>query len=478
MTSVHPSLALVAAPALGSTLALLARRSGRTVFVLHLLAALGAIAVAAAMLVVQVHDPRPRTIETFGRLPFGDTLDVPLRLHADRYAVLLAVTVTVVAAVVQVYGRWYLYHDPRYRSFAAAVGLFTSAMLLLVLSGDVLLTIAGWELMGWCSFLLIGHESQRRAARAAAHKAFLVTRLADAPFVIGMLALAGAAHSTSLDVILRALPHLHHATLTGALLCIVVGVAGKSAQVPFQDWLPDAMEGPTPASALIHAATMVAAGTVVLARLLPLLQAAPAARWALAISAALSTVLGAALAFAQPDLKRMLAWSTVSQVGLMLLALAVAPAGGGPDVAFLQLVAHAAFKALLFLVVGWLAVLAGGVRVERMSGVVRRHPATARLTAIALLALAAVPPTVGFVAKDLIVEDALRAATGGDRVAIVAAVAAGLSVFLTAAYAMRAWLIVSRRTIREHHAQLQLRDDADAVQELPLVELLERAHDE
>ena len=352
MTSVHPSLALVAAPALGSTLALLARRSGRAVFVLHLLAALGAIAVAAAMLVVQVHDPRPRTIETFGRLPFGDTLDVPLRLHADRYAVLLAVTVTVVAAVVQVYGRWYLYHDPRYRSFAAAVGLFTSAMLLLVLSGDVLLTIAGWELMGWCSFLLIGHESQRRAARAAAHKAFLVTRLADAPFVIGMLALAGAAHSTSLDVILRALPHLHHATLTGALLCIVVGVAGKSAQVPFQDWLPDAMEGPTPASALIHAATMVAAGTVVLAQFEPLLALEPTARLTLVLVTGVTSLLAALAAFCQFDLKRLLAWSTVSQVGLMLLAVGAVPPGDSADAALLHLVGHAFFKSMLFLLLG------------------------------------------------------------------------------------------------------------------------------
>lgn len=474
---VQPSHVAVLAPALGAVLALvLARRNSRGAYLLTLLGAFVSVA-ACAVLVAQFFDgtaqPEPRTI---GRLALGGTIDIPLRLKVDHTSVLLAVTVGLVAFVVQIFARWYLYNDPRYRSFARTVALFTSAMMLLVLSGDVVLTIVGWEVMGWCSYLLIGHESDRRAARAAAHKAYLVTRIADAPFVVGMAALASVAGSTSWDRISTPqLADTHPATVTGALLCIVIGVAGKSAQVPFQDWLPDAMEGPTPASALIHAATMVAAGTVVLARLLPLLATSGPARWLLVLSAGVSAVLGGLLAFAQQDLKKLLAWSTVSQVGIMLLAIAVQRPAGTGDAAVLQLVGHASFKALLFLMFGWLAVLAGSTRAERLSGVVIRYRNTRRLTAIGLLALAAVPPTVGFFAKDVVIDQAVRSARAGDLVAVVGAICVAVTVFLTAAYAMRAWLIVSRRTISEYHEEIDVLEDSYAVEDVPLVQLLEEA---
>ena len=226
-------------------------------------------------------------------------MQVPLDLVTDHSRVAVAAVVALVALGVQVYSTWYLQTDDRYPRFAATVSLFTAAMLLVVVSGDLVLTVVGWEVMGWCSFLLIGHWSRRHSARRAAHKAFLVTRVADIGFVLGIIGLAAGARSTNLGTVIAAWARptacidslvangstvgdaltacaAPDATLRAVFLTLVViGVLGKSAQVPFQDWLADAMEGPTPASALIHAATMVAAGTVVLAGFFPLLVRQP-----------------------------------------------------------------------------------------------------------------------------------------------------------------------------------------------------------
>lgn len=470
----QPSHLALLAPAVGGMLAILfARRHGVATFALTALGGVASV-IGAFWLLIQfgngVQVTRPRTI---GPLPLGESVAIPLQLHVDHIAVLLSITVTVVALTVQLFARWYLYNDPRYATFAISVAIFTSSMMLVVLSGDVILTIVGWELMGWWSYLLIGHESHRRAARAAAQKAYLVTRVADAPFIVGMAALAAVGGSTSWARLATAqFAAAHPTTVSAAMVCIIVGIIGKSAQFPLHDWLPDAMEGPTPASALIHAATMVAAGAVVLTQLSPLLAATQPGRWVLMVSAAVSAVGAAMIAFAQQDLKRLLAWSTVSQVAIMLIGLAAHTATRTGDDPILQLVGHASFKALLFLMFGWLAVLAGSTRAERMSGIVRRHHATRRLTAIGLLALAAVPPTVGFFAKDLVIDSAVRGARGGDAIAIVGAVAVGMTVFLTAAYAMRAWLLLSRRTISEYHDRIELVEDSYTVQDVPLVELL------
>ena len=397
---------------------------------------------------------------TIGSLALGE-LQVPLELGATRLSALVAAVVSLVAFVVQVFARWYLWFDPRYRQFSATVSLFTAAMLLVVLSGDVLLTLIGWEVMGWCSFLLIGHLSAKDSANRAAVKALLVTRLADVGFVIGLIWLAAGAGSTSIPAIIGHWTSRDFPALSVAMCLVVIGVAGKSAQLPFQDWLPDAMEGPTPASALIHAATMVAAGTVVLAQLFPLLQAAGAARLLLAVLVSVTVVLAALLAFAQPDLKRLLAWSTVSQVGLMLAALTVVPQDSGPDVAVMHLISHAWFKALLFLTVGWMGVLTGGTVVRYVASATKRYRSLRRPMGIGLLALAGVPPLVGFVSKELVLaqaEHGVQADIGLAGTVVLAAV--GASVPLTAAYCMRAWLILDRgphraaqrrsRSVQEH----------------------------
>lgn len=392
---------------------------------------------------------------TIGALPLGE-LDAPLALTSTWPLSLVAVTVAAVALIVQVYARWYLWYDPRYPAFAATVSVFTAAMLLTVHADDVLLLVVGWEVMGWCSYLLIGHHSVKASARRAATKALIVTRTADIGFVLGMVLLAAGAGTTSVTGVVE---HWWaggpSAGLTVALVLVIVGVAGKSAIFPFQDWLPDAMEGPTPASALIHAATMVAAGTVVLTHLFELLAISETARLLLAVLAAVTMLGAAAMAFAQADLKRLLAWSTVSQVALMLAALAAATPQTGPDAAAQHLIAHAWFKALLFLSAGWLAVLVGGTAMATVVSGARRYRVLRRRFAWGLLALAGVPPFVGFFSKELILGSAESASIGnGGLASVVVLSAVGASAPLTAAYCMRAWLVLNRPTDGEQHAAI------------------------
>ncbi|CAN5851919.1 NADH-quinone oxidoreductase subunit L [soil metagenome] len=453
-----PAQWLVLLPLLAAAAGLLlVRRSSRAAAWVAIGLALLTLAVALWQPYALAQTGGVRIAGTIGPLPLGE-LTVPLELSATRLTALTAVVVALVAAAVQVFSRWYLWYDPRYRQFAATVSLFAAAMLLVVHSGDVILTVVGWEVMGWCSYLLIGHLSAKDSANGAAVKALLVTRLADAAFVLGLIVLAAGARSTSIADITEHWvqvgadgaiggPQPEAGTMLAiAMIGVVIGVAGKSAQFPFQDWLPDAMEGPTPASALIHAATMVAAGTVVLAQLFPLLQASDPARLTLAVIASITTVGAALLAFGQVDLKRLLAWSTISQVSLMLAVLTAVPVGLGPDAAILHLASHAWFKALLFLAVGWLSVLTGGSAVAYVVSGVKRYRTLRRPLGIGFLALAGVPPFVGFVSKELIlsqVEAGVRLGAVPATATIVLA-AVGATVPLTAAYCMRAWLILDR----------------------------------
>jgi len=446
--------AVLLAAAAGILGLVLSKRSSRTAAWIAI-GSSGLVLAATLWQMYSLHEAGdPRISTTIGSLAFGELL-VPLELSASRLTALVAAVVGLVAFIVQVFARWYLWYDPRYRQFSATVSVFTAAMLLVVLSNDVLLTLIGWEVMGWCSFLLIGHLSAKDSANRAASKALLVTRLADVGFVLGLIALAAGAGTTAIDGIIETWVTTTGAdlvarpgqgtALTIAMIGVVLGVLGKSAQLPFQDWLPDAMEGPTPASALIHAATMVAAGTAVLAQLFPLLQAAEPARVLLAVLVSVTIVMAALLAFTQPDIKRLLAWSTVSQVGLMLAALTVVPAGTGPDAAIMHLVSHAWFKALLFLTVGWMGVLTGGTLVRYVVSSTKRYRSLRRPMGIGLLSLAGVPPMVGFVSKELVLAQAEHGVQHGAGTAgTIVLAAVGASVPLTAAYCMRAWLILDR----------------------------------
>lgn len=402
-------------------------------------------------------------------------LAIPLDVTLDPARAAIAAVVALVALAVQVYSTWYLATDDRYGQFAATVSLFSGAMLLVVVSADLVLTLVGWEVMGWCSYLLVGHWSRRASARRAALKAFLVTRVADVGFVLGIVGLAAGAGSTGLAAVVRAWDRptacIDAAVANGStvgealtacdapsaplrallLSLLVVGVLGKSAQVPFQDWLPDAMEGPTPASALIHAATMVAAGTVVLAGLFPLLAVSPTARWVLGIAVSVSMLLAALLAFAQTDLKRMLAWSTVSQVAVMLSALAAAPRAEGPDAGLLHLWSHALFKSLLFLAVGWAAVAAGSTAATALRGSAAAAPVLRTAFLVGFASLAGVPLVVGGVSKEHVLATAWDGALEADGPALLVLVALVVTVAVTSAYCVRGYLVLTAH-VRQRRA--------------------------
>ncbi|WP_318201931.1 NADH-quinone oxidoreductase subunit L [Streptomyces sp. SCL15-4] len=376
------------------------------------------------------------------------SVPIELALHIDGFAALVAVLVACVAACVQIYSTGYLRDDPRYPSYAALVSLFTSAMLLVVYSGDLIVLLVGWEVMGICSYFLVGHYWETPEARAASLKAFLVTKLGDVPFLIGLFALAGDAGSFRITRVLGAVTSggIGHPTLIALLL--LAGVAGKSAQFPLHTWLPDAMAGPTPVSALIHAATMVAAGVYFVARLLPLFEASRAAMVVLAVMAAVTMAGSAVAALAQDDIKRVLAYSTVGQLGYMTGALAVGDRGA----AVFHLLAHGAFKALLFLAAGVVIHAAGTnslAAMSRMRGLGDRVPDAYWTMTVALLALAAIPPFSGFFSKESVLGAAEHVTQGHTGHAPGAAgwivlVAGLLTALLTAAYAARLWLLAFR----------------------------------
>lgn len=380
------------------------------------------------------------------RLTPTGSVPIDLALHIDGFAALVAILVGVVALCVQIYSTGYLRDDARYPSYAAIVSLFTSAMLLVVYSGDLMVLLVGWEIMGICSYFLVGHYWETPEARAASLKAFLVTKLGDVPFLIGLFALAADAGTFRITGVLDTVAKggLDHPTLIALLL--IAGVAGKSAQFPLHTWLPDAMAGPTPVSALIHAATMVAAGIYFVARLLPVFAASKAALVVLAVMAAVTMIGSALAALAQDDIKRVLAYSTIGQLGYMSGALAVGDRGA----AVFHLISHGAFKALLFLGAGVIIHAAGTnslAAMSRMSSLAKRIPDAYWTVTIALLALAAIPPFAGFFSKESVLVAAEHAALGDSHIAPGAAgwlvlVAGLLTALLTAAYAMRLWLLV------------------------------------
>nr|WP_240979390.1 NADH-quinone oxidoreductase subunit L [Streptomyces sp. HNM0574] len=402
-----------------------------------------------------------------GLTPTGnEALPVQLALHVDGFAALVAVLVGVVASCVQLYSTGYLRDDPRYASYAALVSLFTAAMLLVVYSDDLIVLLVGWEVMGICSYFLVGHYWETRAARAASLKAFLVTKLGDVPFLIGIFALASDAGTFRISDIVTRLTssvsgfELAHPTVVALLL--LAGVAGKSAQFPLHVWLPDAMAGPTPVSALIHAATMVAAGVYVVARLLPVFVASGAALVVMAVIAAVTMIGSALAALAQDDIKRVLAYSTIGQLAYMTAALAVADRGA----AVFHLISHGAFKALLFLAAGVVIHVAGTnslAAIGRSGGIAKRAPDAFWTMTIGLLALAAMPPFSGFFSKEAVLGAAEHAAlaggsegaAGGAEQAVPAAagwivlVAGLLTALLTAAYATRLWLRIGPLARRE-----------------------------
>ncbi|MGW1168822.1 NADH-quinone oxidoreductase subunit 5 family protein [Streptomyces sp. NPDC001153] len=446
MTTITLAVLVPLLPFLGAVSGLLLGRTAPGfVRPLAVLPPLASLVVAALVAARQGGD---QAITAHTELTPTGSVPIELALYIDGFAALVAILVAFVAACVQIYSTGYLRDDPRYPSYAALVSLFTSAMLLVVYSGDLIVLLVGWEVMGICSYFLVGHYWETPEARAASLKAFLVTKLGDVPFLIGLFALATDAGSFQITRVLGAVASgdLHHPTVVALLL--LAGVAGKSAQFPLHTWLPDAMAGPTPVSALIHAATMVAAGVYFVARLLPVFEASQAAMLVLAVMAAVTMVGSGLAALAQDDIKRVLAYSTIGQLGYMTGALAVGDRGA----AVFHLLSHGAFKALLFLAAGVIIHAAGTnslAAMSRMRGLRDRVPDAYWTMTVALLALAAIPPFSGFFSKESVLGAAEHVVDGHSDHAPWAAgwivlVAGLLTALLTAAYAARLWLLAFR----------------------------------
>ncbi|MFF3195658.1 NADH-quinone oxidoreductase subunit 5 family protein [Streptomyces misionensis] len=443
MTTTTLAVLVPLLPFLGAAAGLLLGRTAPGfVRPLAVLPPLASLVTAALVAVRQGGGP---ALDAHTELTPTGSVPVELALHIDGFAALVAILVAFVASCVQIYSTGYLRHDPRYPSYAALVSLFTSAMLLVVYSGDLIVLLVGWEVMGICSYFLVGHYWETPEARAASLKAFLVTKLGDVPFLIGLFALATDAGSFRITSVLGTVASggLHHPTVVALLL--LAGVAGKSAQFPLHTWLPDAMAGPTPVSALIHAATMVAAGVYFVARLLPVFEASGAAMLVLAVMAAVTMTGSGLAALAQDDIKRVLAYSTIGQLGYMTGALAVGDRGA----AVFHLLSHGAFKALLFLAAGVVIHAAGTnslAAMSRMRGLRDRVPDAYWTMTVALLALAAIPPFSGFFSKESVLGAAEHAA-GGHTAHVPGAagrlvfVAGLITAVLTAAYATRLWLL-------------------------------------
>lgn len=330
--------------------------------------------------------------------------NLPLRLVAEPLTALLAVVVATVGTFVLIYAVGYMKdergkREPGQARFFAIMSLFLAAMQALVLAGDWVLLLAAWELIGFCSYLLIGFWFQRPEAASAASRAFLYTRSADLGLYVAVFILIASAGTSEITATLDA----GGGAAIAAGLLLLLAAMGKSAQTPLQDWLMRAMAGPTPVSALLHSATLVAAGAILLIRTAPMLP--PEALFAVGIVGGVTTVVTGLIALAERDLKRLLAASTASQYGLMLVAVGA----GVPLAALLHLIAHAAIKSGLFLAAGSFQHARGSTALERLRGIGRARPWTFVGFTVAALALAGIPPLSGFFSKDAVIAAALSA---------------------------------------------------------------------
>jgi NADH-quinone oxidoreductase subunit L len=337
---------------------------------------------------------------------------VPLSLLLDPLSVVMILVVTGIGSLIHIYSLGYMAHDDERPRFFSYLNLFTFFMLLLVLGGSLPLLFVGWEGVGLCSYLLIGFWYKKDSASAAGMKAFVVNRIGDAGLILGMIFIFHQFGSLDLvDIATNAGALAHEpwgffGPATVACLLLFVGACGKSAQIPLHVWLPDAMEGPTPVSALIHAATMVTAGVYLVARLAPLYHVSATAMGVVAIVGAATALMAATIALVQTDIKKVLAYSTVSQLGYMFLACGV----GAFGVAVFHLFTHAFFKALLFLGSGSVIhAMSGEQDMRKMGGLRGKIPVTFWTFLIGTVAIAGIPPFAGYYSKDEILMGAINA---------------------------------------------------------------------
>jgi proton-translocating NADH-quinone oxidoreductase chain L len=413
---------------------------------------------------------------TVGDPGAGRGIEVGFALNADALSTMMVLMVTFVGTLIAIYSVGYMHGDEGYARFFAEVSLFLFMMTTLVLADNFVLLYLGWEGVGLCSYLLIGYWFTKPSAADAGRKAFLVTRIGDMGLLLGILLLwSRFGHHLDYQHIFDHVQNerLDDGLLTTACLLLLCGAVGKSAQFPLHVWLPDAMEGPTPVSALIHAATMVTAGVYLIARCTPLFMHAPYAQLWVATLGAISALLPALIALTQNDLKRVLAYSTISQLGYMFLALGSGVLSGGKGLVTLAVLAavfhlftHAFFKALLFLSAGSVMHAMGNViDLRRFGGLRKVLPRTHLTFLCGALALAGFPLLSGFWSKDEILDAAWKAGHHADQYAnwylflwFVGLVTAGLTAFYTfRAYFMTFWgeERIPQEAFEHHHGHTE-----------------------
>jgi NADH-quinone oxidoreductase subunit L len=404
---------------------------------------------------VAVHG-QSRVIDLFNWIDTGD-LQVEWALRFDTLSAVMVAIVTVVSTMVHIYSVGYMAHDHSIPRFMSYLSIFTFFMLMLVTADNFVQLFFGWEGVGLCSYLLIGFWYDRATANAAAIKAFVVNRVGDFGFALGIFAVFYLFGSLQFDTVFAAAPEIAKGTLnflghpfpalTVTCLLLFVGAMGKSAQLGLHTWLPDAMEGPTPVSALIHAATMVTAGVFMLARLSPLFEYSPTALAVVVVVGGTTAMFAASIGMAQNDIKRVIAYSTCSQLGYMFFAAGIS----AYDAAIFHLMTHAFFKALLFLGAGSVIhAMSGEQDMRKMGGIYYLVPYTYVLMWIGSLALAGIWPFAGYYSKDMILAASYAAGTGVGRYAYWLGTFAA---FLTAFYS---WRVIFMTFHGEPHADREV----------------------
>src|SRR6185295_5090295 len=411
----------------------------------------------------------PRAFEDTYYLWTAGPLQIPAAFLLDALSAVMLFVVTFVGFWIHVYSVGYMGHEEGYSRYFSYLNLFMTAMLLLVLGNNYLVMFVGWEGVGLCSYLLIGFYYDQPFPPYAGKKAFIVNRIGDFAFLVGMFALFAKFGTLNYGPIFKSVaenPGLVQGdyalglTLAGFVaLCFFVGAMGKSAQIPLYVWLPDAMAGPTPVSALIHAATMVTAGVYMIARTNVIYQLAPGVSHFVAVIGAATAIFAASIGMAQTDIKKVLAYSTVSQLGYMFLAAGL----GAYTAAIFHLGTHAFFKALLFLGPGSVIHDMGGEQdMRRMGGLGKHLPQTSKLFWIGCLAIAGIPPLAGFFSKDEILHAA--AANGQWALYLVGLITA----VMTAFYMFRAHYMTFSGKFRGTHEQEHHLHESPAVMTVPL----------
>jgi NADH-quinone oxidoreductase subunit L len=423
--------------------------------------AVGASALVAIGVFLEVLGGAERTtVRLYEWIGVGD-FHINVAALVDPLSSVMLLVVTVVSFLIFVYSNGYMEHDHGFARFFTWLSLFVFAMLILVMADNYLLMFVGWEGVGLCSYLLIGFWFERPEPYVAAKKAFVMNRIGDWGYTIGMITIFLVFGSMQFVDVFEHVDIATEANLTLICLALFFGATGKSAQLPLYSWLPDAMEGPTPVSALIHAATMVTAGVYLVARSMPLFEAAGPSLTVVGAVGAVTAIFAATIALVQFDIKRVMAYSTVSQLGYMFLALGV----GAPVAAIFHLATHAFFKALLFLGSGSVIHGLGGEQdMRKMGGLRRKMPVTFWTMLLAGGALAALPPLAGFWSKDAILATAfVNGHLALWAVGIVTAV-------LTAFYVTRAMWMTFYSEPRDHHLYDHAHE-SPAVMTLPLIAL-------